>query len=90
MNSEAEIIEIKFRTTDDSAVLLDTKAQNATDRILLMLSKGELSLRLHFAGDKKHVSSLRISNLRSHGPNKNNLDLFLGRPGLERFPLAYS
>jgi hypothetical protein len=56
LNNEAEIIELKFRTADDSAVLLDTRAQNATDRILLMMSNGELSLRLHFASGAKHVS----------------------------------
>lgn len=55
LNSEAEIVEMRFRTADDSAVLMDTRAQNATDRILLLLSNGELSLRLHFAGGAKHV-----------------------------------
>lgn len=56
INSEAEVIETKFRTADDLAILLDTRAQNASDRILLMLSNGELSLRLHFGGGSKHVS----------------------------------
>jgi hypothetical protein len=55
-NSEAEVIEVKFRTADDMGVLLDTRAQNASDRILLVLSNGQLSLRLHFAGGSKHVS----------------------------------
>lgn len=56
VNSEAEVIEVKFKTSDDSAVLLDSRAQNATDRLLLMLSDGTLSLKLHFASGSKHVS----------------------------------
>ncbi|KAI6199486.1 Neurexin-1 [Aphelenchoides besseyi] len=55
INSEAEMIEIKFRTTDDAAVLLDTRAGEAPDRIMLILIGGELSLRLDFASGAKHI-----------------------------------
>jgi hypothetical protein len=60
MNSEAEIVELKFRSTDDNAVLLDTRAGEASDRILLLLVNGELSLRLYFADGVKHVRNVEF------------------------------
>uniref|UniRef100_A0A914CHA1 Neurexin-1 n=1 Tax=Acrobeloides nanus TaxID=290746 RepID=A0A914CHA1_9BILA len=45
--TEAEDIDIRFRTEDDDAILLDTHAKNfPTDRILLTLINGELELKL--------------------------------------------
>lgn len=55
-HSEAEAIEIKFRCEDESAVLLDTRAGDVPDRLLLLLNAGQLTLRLFFANGAKHVS----------------------------------
>jgi hypothetical protein len=45
--TEAEDIDIRFRTEDDDAILLDTHAKHfPKDRILLTLINGELELKL--------------------------------------------
>lgn len=55
IESEAETIECKFRTSDERGVLLDTKSMKSSNhRILLLLIRGELELHLNF-GDSRHV-----------------------------------
>ncbi|VDN39337.1 unnamed protein product [Gongylonema pulchrum] len=55
LESEAETIECKFRSSDERAVLLDTKSTKSSNhRILLLLIKGELELHLNF-GDSHHT-----------------------------------
>lgn len=49
IESEAETIECKFRSSSERSVLLDTKStKSPTHRILLLLIKGELQLHLNF------------------------------------------
>ncbi|VDP15961.1 unnamed protein product [Onchocerca flexuosa] len=55
IESEAETIECKFRSSNERSVLLDTKSIKSPDhRILLLLIKGELELHLNFE-DSHHV-----------------------------------
>nr|UQE85392.1 neurexin-like protein [Bursaphelenchus xylophilus] len=56
-SSQAEMLEIKFRTTDEDLVLLDTRAEGGPDRWLLFLHNGELMLALHFGSGAKHTFS---------------------------------
>ena len=48
--SQSEDVEIKFRTEDLSAVLIDTGSFNASDRFRLSLDHGRLQLRLSIDG----------------------------------------
>ncbi|CAD5223275.1 unnamed protein product [Bursaphelenchus okinawaensis] len=53
--SQAEMLDIKFRTKDEDILLLDTKAEGSPDRWLLFMHHGELMLALHFANGAKHT-----------------------------------
>ena len=52
--SQAEDIDIKFRTEDERAVLLDSTCFNNSDRLRLSLDKGRLQLRLSVNGSKQN------------------------------------
>lgn len=55
IESEAETIECKFRSSNEKNVLLDTKSiKSPNHRILVLLIKGELQLHLNF-DQSKHV-----------------------------------
>ncbi|CAG9530113.1 unnamed protein product [Cercopithifilaria johnstoni] len=65
MESEAETIECKFRSSSERNVLLDTKSiKSSNHRILLLLIKGELQLHLNF--NNSHHSFNWGSNLNDN------------------------
>uniref|UniRef100_A0AC34G0P1 Uncharacterized protein n=1 Tax=Panagrolaimus sp. ES5 TaxID=591445 RepID=A0AC34G0P1_9BILA len=51
--SQSEDVEIKFRTEDLRAVLIDTGAFNATDRFRLTLDHGRLELKISIDGSRQ-------------------------------------